>query len=115
MRAPLTRTPRIARPPAPEFGMPRRDPARFAIPTPEIRPPCLRAEDRASDDGAAAGRDPDSVLLPLAEAAPRIGVDVATLRAWSREGLLALVACEGTAHVPLSEVARVRRALGFPE
>jgi hypothetical protein len=110
-----TRTPRTSPPPAPENGMSRGDPARFAIPKQDIRPPCLRAEDGDESDDTPVAQGPDSMLLPLTEAAPRIGVDVATLRAWSREGLLALVACEGAAHVPLSEVARVRRALGFPE
>jgi len=53
--------------------------------------------------------------LSLAQAAAQIGVDAATLRAWSREGLLVLVPRGRTPHVPLVEVVRVRRTLGFTD
>ena len=75
------------------------------------RAPCVERDDAA--DGVSAGDNCDMTLLPLTEAAPRIGVDVATLRSWSEEGLLALVADGGRSHVPLAEIARVRRVLGF--
>ena len=79
----------------------------------ERRASCIRSERGDAVGDVSAGERRDMTLVPLAQAAPRIGVDVPTLRAWSEEGLLALVARGGTPHVPLAEIARVRRALGF--
>jgi hypothetical protein len=78
-------------------------PSRTAI---VYAPPCRRPRAHAAEA---------TDLLTLADAAPRIGVQVETLLAWSREGLLALVARHEAPHVPISEVERVRRTLGFTD
>ena len=58
---------------------------------------------------------PPSRLLSLERAARSLGVDRATLRRWSAEGLIAIVALpDGRPALDAAHVARVRRALGFP-